>query len=365
MNAQRVAIALGAVCILGGWGAGIYGVTHLLKGGGFSPFSSPPAPPVVRTPPSRIVPLKDDADTILRQSRSLAPADVERLKRRVLRNPGDAPARALLLAYSMFAPDNEKLQRLHREGAVWFAANLPDSPALDGTFVNVDGFTERDTYRLMSRLFDEALTRLPKNADVRNNYAELLLLEDKPRSIRLYEDAAKLDPKNPVRFDRLGFAHTLASHRYPEPNDPAEAARALDAYLKALALGGEPIAKYLLEAALDADRPDVVRSQAGRILKAKPEPTAAYAAHTALGLLARRKNDVATAKGELRLAGKLGDEVSLTSHGFDLALAKALLERGERAAVADFLKVTFPAWNDVRKPRWRKDVLEGKTPDWE
>ena len=365
MNGQRLAIGIGALCILGGWGAGIYGVTHLLKGGGLSLFPSPPAPPVVRTPRSQIIPLPKGLDAFMGKARTLAPADVERLKARVLKNPGDAPARALLMAYSMFAPDDEKLQRLHREEAVWFAANLPASPALDGTFLNIDGFTERDTFRVMARLFDEALPKLPKSADLRHNYAELLLFEDKPRSIRLYEDAAKLDPRNPDRYDRLAFAHVLASHRRKEPNDPVEAAYALDAYLKAQTLGGEPTAEYFLEAALAADRIDVATREAAHILKGKPEPCAAYAAHTALGLLALKRNDVATARGELRLAGNLGDEVSLTTSGFDLALAKALLERGERDTVATFLRKTLPAWADARKKGWTQAVLDGKIPDWD
>ena len=365
MNAQRVAIGIGIVCLLGGWGAGIYGVTHLLRGGGFPSFGSPPAPPVVRTPAPKIVPLPKDLESFLRKTRALAPADVARLRARVLKNPGDAPARALLLDFSMFAPHDEKLKRLHDEQAVWFVANLPATPLLGGGSMMVQSYDDANTYALIRRLFEEALPKLPQSADLRANFAAFILGDDHEGAIRLLEDAARLDPKSPDRYADLAFAQFLASRGTFGRIDREQANLTLANYAKAQSLGGSPEIRYYLEAALDADRLDVARRVATRALKDRDTEDDFYAAHTTLGLLALREGDVPSAKVHLLDSAKVEGSPVLGSFGPDPALAKALLEQGERATVLAFVKATGRFWEDERQVRWRKALEAGNTPDWE
>ena len=123
--------------------------------------------------------------------------------------------------------------------------------------------------------------------------------------------------------------------------------------------------RYYLRAALDAERPDVARRVANRALKERDDADDVYVAHTTLGLLALRENDLASAKGHLLDSAKVEGSPVLGSFGPDPALAKALLERGERKTVLFFLEEIGRFWKDERQVRWAKAVRDGNTPDWD
>jgi hypothetical protein len=83
-----------------------------------------------------------------------------------------------------------------------------------------------------------------------------------------------------------------------------------------------------------------------------------------LGLIALKKNDVAEAKSRLRAAGQTRGSPEIFASGPDLRLAEALLARGERQAVLDYLEQIQIKWNKgferLREPI--EALRAGKTP---
>ena len=332
---------------------------------GVSLAMSPQAPPVVRTPPAQIVPLPKDVDRLFEEGRESTKAQADALRARVAKNPGDAPARARLMAYSFLSGNDKGLRRLHDEQVVWFAANLPNAPALKAAYADVDNVTNVRTYDLVCDLFELALSKRPKDANVLANYAALVLTSENGRAVALLARAAALEPKNAERFNSLAFAHSLASRGAFGRVDKAEASLAVDAYLEARALGGRVSDKYFLESAYDADRLDVVEREATAMLKAGRDADAVHGAHTVLGRVALKRGDVAAAKTHLLDSAKVEGSPVLGSFGPSMDLARDLLARGERDAVLAYLRATGRFWEDERQVRWTKAVADGGTPDWD
>src|SRR5207249_2578747 len=87
--------------------------------------------------------------------------------------------------------------------------------------------------------------------------------------------------------------------------------------------------------------------------------------HPVLGHLAVRDGDLERAKTHLLEAGKTKGSPTLVSGGPRMALAKELLERGERQVVVEFLKLCSVFWqaNDKRAEQWVYAIEHGEMPD--
>jgi TonB family protein len=94
---------------------------------------------------------------------------------------------------------------------------------------------------------------------------------------------------------------------------------------------------------------------------------AIFDAHTVLGLLAIRHDDIAAARAHLLDAGNTPGSPQLDSFGPDMVLAKALLEKGDRGAVLDFLAACGKFWKAgrTRLDAWSEAVRKGETPRFE
>jgi len=84
-----------------------------------------------------------------------------------------------------------------------------------------------------------------------------------------------------------------------------------------------------------------------------------YETHSALGRIALRKGDRATARQELRAAGRTPGSPQLNSFGPQFTLARQLLEQGQpadREAVVAFLDDVMQFWANLDKaPAYRRD----------
>lgn len=354
MHAYRIAIVMaGSVC-------GFYAMTHAV------PWAmSPPAPKVVRTPLVQIKPLPKDLDALSRLSRELSPIQIAAMRKRIEKDPGDARTRALLMEATWYDRGDAEVKRIHNEQVVWFVANLPDAPILSEGEVNVDKILNARTYALLCDLYDDALAKRPKDVAVMANYAALTLISDKERAIGLLTEAARLDPKNAERHERLAFAHVLASTRIFGGSDPVEASLAVDSYMKARALGGHVSDKYFLEAVFDSGREEVAKREAKALLQKPDRADATHNAHTILGRIALQKGNVEEAKTHLLESAKVDGSPVLGSFGPTMDLARELLEKGERKTVLAYLKACGKFWEDERQVRWAKTVADGGTPDWD
>lgn len=129
----------------------------------------------------------------------------------------------------------------------------------------------------------------------------------------------------------------------------------------------------LLRTELDAENHDRAQALAQEYLTLAETRTddwnygnAIHHAHTALGRIALRQNDVATAKMHLLAAGATPGSPQLRSFGPTFSLAAPLLQRGETEAVLRYLDQVQDFWmwwfSWWRLRRWRRVVRRGEVP---
>jgi hypothetical protein len=89
-------------------------------------------------------------------------------------------------------------------------------------------------------------------------------------------------------------------------------------------------------------------------------------AHTLVGRVALRRGDVAAARQHLLAAGDVPGDGTLTSFGPNMALAKELLERGERDVVIQYFDLCAKFWTFDRGQlaRWKAAVKNGEVPEF-
>jgi hypothetical protein len=93
---------------------------------------------------------------------------------------------------------------------------------------------------------------------------------------------------------------------------------------------------------------------------------AVHQGNIVLGRLALRGGEVEAAKRYLLLAGKTPGSTSLAAQGPNMALARDLLERGESAAVLQYLEECGSFWggNRGRLAEWMALIRAGLKPDF-
>jgi len=88
--------------------------------------------------------------------------------------------------------------------------------------------------------------------------------------------------------------------------------------------------------------------------------------HLVLGHLALLDGDVKTAEKELLTAGKIDGSPQLDTFGPNMALAKALLEKGRREVVLAYFEECRKFWGDYlhELDTWKAAVEKGEIPDF-
>lgn len=136
---------------------------------------------------------------------------------------------------------------------------------------------------------------------------------------------------------------------------------------------GELLATAMAQAAWDAGEAKAAEEHATDILAwATPKGlgwdhgNVVHDMSILLGKMALARGDVAAAKRHLLAAGATPGSPQLDSFGPDWTLAEALLERGERAAVLEYIQSCGRFWtsgqNDLAK--WRRSIEAGERPDF-
>jgi hypothetical protein len=100
----------------------------------------------------------------------------------------------------------------------------------------------------------------------------------------------------------------------------------------------------------------------------KRRGTAVHHGNLILGRIALKQGRKESAKAFLIEAGRSSGGGTLGSFGPNMALAKELLEAGEKAAVIEYLRLCKSFWDYDRKKgtldRWIKTIRAGGTPEF-
>jgi TonB family protein len=142
--------------------------------------------------------------------------------------------------------------------------------------------------------------------------------------------------------------------------------------------GGDAMRRFyalnrLANAALTAGAPAKAAAYAEELLAAAALHTsdwnygnALHDGHTVLGLLALRQGDAAKARERLLASAKTPGSPQLKLFGPNMRLASELLEKGEKAAVLEYLTLCRSFWaaGVTSLSTWSQAVRDGRTPDF-
>ena len=312
----------------------------------------------------------------LRAGRNLTPEKAESLEAELDRDPENLFARAELVGYyARLFRDRSARTRRH-EHVLWLIENAPETNVLDSSEAMITRGLYSATYGEATRLWTEHLERHPNNLAILKNAAQFHTLGDRTTAIQLLERAQALDDLNPSWAKELGHLHSLDMQSASGSADVTAAVRALAQFERAYELSNERQRDGLLEglgkAALTAGEVEKAREYAESMLSRSSRGwnrgTLVHHGHLTLGRIALAEGRLQEAKNRLLSAGGTPGAPTLNSFGPNMALAKELVELGEREIVLEYFELCSKFWDtDHAKDklrRWSEQVTSGRIPDF-
>lgn len=319
----------------------------------------------------------DSGDRVTIHEYPGAPAsDPEALEERLRLDPHDREARVGLVGhYWRHRLSDRDLSRRHAEHVVWLVEHAPREPVLGRSVGQIRAHANPEAYARAKTLWLGHVERTPGDARLLGNAARFLDLEDRELATSLLESALESDPRNPGWAFEVGFQHWLAAGPDAPADDP-QLSLAVDHFERAYELAGtgdsrrQTYAVHAMRGAFAAGRHADARHYAERVLDACGacdgwrRADALHQVNVVLGRVALAEADVARAREHLLAAGRVEGSPGLGSFGPNMALAKELLERGERDAVLEYFGLCRRFWDRKRLGVWAGVVRAGRIPDF-
>ena len=316
--------------------------------------------PILFGPPS----IAEDLFDELLAGRELTSEQAAALERHLTANPQDLNARARLLGY--YFGDRRSDRTRQTKHVLWFIRNAPESEVLEWPETEIMPMSDPEGYAEAKEAWLSQLENEPRNVVFLKHAANFFVLTDPALSGQLLERGGELDPSNPHWARERGHLRWLEDHE--------AAARALADFERAYELSGElergSLLDDLAKTAFAAGDLEKARGYAEAMLKAVPDDwnggNRIHYGNLVLGRIALVDGDLEEARARLIAAGQTPGSPQLNSFGPDMALAKALFERGERQTVLRYLELCLEFWemgqDELRN--WIALIEGGRTPDF-
>ena len=310
----------------------------------------------------------------------LAPEAVKRLEAELKESPDALAKRAQVLGFyftQRLSSDAAKKARMPH--VLWMIENAPANDLTGTPYCHALKEYEPELYDRGKAAWAKHTTAEQRDAEVLGNAAAFFTSTDSKAAIELLNRAAALDPANAAWPKRLAHQHQLEARAATGEAAAELLVAALRHQTKALELSSTAEDRFYMltdmpELALSAGRPDEAAAHANALLEMAGKfrrdwnyGNAIHDANLALGHVALAKGDVQAAKDHLLAAGRTPGSPQLGSFGPDMSLAKALLEKGERDAVIEYLKLCGKFWKMGRErlKLWTKTLQSGGTPTFD
>lgn len=305
--------------------------------------------------------------------------DLARLRAACAAAPADLEARArwlgALSTRSRPEPGTELIDEV-----VWWLRNRPEHLQHVGhVFVRLS-HAPISVHQRVREAWDDVLRTHDGDPEIVLVAAWFLGHHESDRALAMLEKVHEAAPHDPRPAERIAEIWWLRSMRFrPDASpdhDREQAGEALRWFERALERRAGPAHRAptltrVCEVALAAGNVERARTTAGELLALADSPTgdwnegnALYTAHSVLGEIALELGDVERAKEHLSAAARTPGSPQLNSFGPELRLADALLRRGERQAVRDFLREIARFWTSGRSriELWCLEIERGETP---
>ena len=324
--------------------------------------------PILFGPPG----IAEDLFDELRAGRELTSEQATALEQHLTANPRDLNARARLLGF--YFGDRRSDRTRQTQHVLWFIRNAPESEVLEWPETEIMPMSDPEGYAEAKEAWLRQIENEPRNAVFLKHAANFFALTDTALSSQLLERGGELDPSNSHWARERGHLRWLEAHNPFEGSDRDGAALALAdferAYELASALERGSLLDDLGKIAFVAGDLEKARGYAEAMLKAIPDDwnggNRIHYGNLILGRIALADGDLEEARARLIAAGQTPGSPQLNSFGPDMALAKALFERGERQTVLRYLELCLEFWemgqDELRN--WIALIEGGRTPDF-
>jgi len=283
--------------------------------------------------------------------------------------PDDVEARTRLLGhYFLRAHGSTEAKEARQRHILWLIANQPEAEVLGLPYGHLNVHMDGSAFQEGKQAWLSQVAREPMNAAILGKAAAYLLFEDPDAAESLYKRAEAAEPHNPFWSNQLGHFYALGLSRKTGEEKQKAAKDGLAAFERSL--GNVKDRGDLLpdaaKAAFDAGDLAKARAYAEEVLAGDNQEDGQKVHHgnLILGRIALRAGDVAKAREHLLAAGKTPGSAPLNSFGPNMALAKELLEKGERLAVLEYFKLCANFWKSDQLDAWATEVRAGKIPEF-
>jgi tetratricopeptide (TPR) repeat protein len=300
--------------------------------------------------------------------------DLAALETKMAAQPNDLPTRSRLLGFyaSNAMPDGTFPER-RREHVLWLIRNHPAEAIAGSRYARIDPAADADGFKALREAWIEQTRAHPNNADVLFNAARGLMRWDLDLTEMILKRGETIQPADPAWPEGLGMLYALHWQKSEKEACAALREKALAAYDRALEMAGTteakiPLSEAAARAALALDAVDAARRHARRLVTygSNGRTATANLGETLMGLAALEKGEMDEAKGHLKASAKVGGAWK-DGDAPSMELAAALAQRGEKAAVVEYLKACEAIFPDgVEKlEKWRTSVEKGELPaEW-
>jgi RNA polymerase sigma factor (sigma-70 family) len=350
--------------------------------GGIKPDSetatpSPPRLPIARsvpTAPAQAAVSFRAMDEIMKGMR-LTAAQAQEMESKLAQVPDDLSARCQLLGYYSSQQFRSQAAREARQGHIqWLIQHQPELNL--GAYANLDPRLDGAAYAQAKALWLQQVNDNPQNTAILGHAAQFCLLNDRPTAEELLQKAQALEPANPAWYSQMAHLYALDAKLAEPGSSNQPAVKALEQMERAQANTTGEMEKFenlnqLTQMAFDAGEGEKARTYATALLQQASEQQtgwnygdAIYRGNAILGRLALRGGNLEEAKQYLLAAARTTGSPVLNSFGPNMALAKELLQQGEKDTVLEYFKLCGKFWQNDKIAAWTEQVNQGSIPDF-
>ena len=300
----------------------------------------------------------------------LSKEDAAKLEKLVAENPNDPTNRYKLLGY-YFLKKSSPDEAANAKHICWLIEKDPESELAGSPFVQLHAPFDRH-YFDVERTWLETIKRHPDNLKILRNAAALFYPSDPDEFNRLYQLAAKVDPKDQWFEDHKSFIKdnqvydVISSGEMvtEEQLQKTPSRSGIGRFYQLSRLAKSAYKKGELQQAIDFANELLVTS--ARYTKDWNYGNAVHDGNMVLGLVALKGGDRDRAAQYLQRAGGTPGSPQANSFGPNMSLAKKLFEAGERKAVLEYFKLCRKFWKmgHDELDLWSKEVEYGKLPSF-
>jgi tetratricopeptide (TPR) repeat protein len=316
----------------------------------------------------------------------LTAEEVESLEKQIEKNPHDISSRTKLLDYYFMKQiQNQSAREARRKHILWLILNSPESGVLATPYGELNAILDTEAYSQGKKAWINHLKRRPTNLKLLEHSAKFFLIFDQELAKESLQTARSLDMDNPKWPRELGHMYSRNMYSWDMVTKSLKvkanvAVKALEqfeiAYKLSTGMGRKALLQrnallqYLAKAALAANKPQKAKEYAEKMLSQKSSSwnygNNIHHGNIILGRIALTLDDLEEAKRRLIKAGKTPGSPQLNSFGPSMALAKELLQKGEKDVVLKYFELCSKFWKSGkdRLLKWSVVVKDGKIPDF-